>query len=488
LAEGVSVIRGLSESDDVTRTREALAAAGAACARGADGVWEVRGTAGPLRGDGDRVVVLDAGESGTSCRLLSAVAAAGRGRFLVRGEGRMDKRPMGALTAVLERLGARCEFYGERGHTPFLLVASGLEAPPAGTEEARGASGGCPEAAGGARAGREPAVTAVDCAETGQYLSGLLLAAPLSRTGLRLRSASRHIASLPYIGLTLEVMAAFGADFRIERLPARGAASRRVESAEAVAARPNGAEGTLFSMPAGRVEPAGLAEAVAACPNGAEDILFAVPAGRYRAAEYNVEGDWSGASYFLAAGAVGSRAVRVAGLNPHSLQGDAVFLRLLENMGARTARDAGGVTVFPSRLKGIRVDVGDCPDLAPTLAALAAHASGPTILTNAANLRFKESDRIAAPAGELPKVGCAVTVTDDGMVIVPPEGGPRRPGGDVVFSAYNDHRMAMSLALLGLPGRGGKGFAVRSDNPGCVAKSFPNFWECWERLGVAPCL
>ncbi|MDR1685773.1 MAG: 3-phosphoshikimate 1-carboxyvinyltransferase [Desulfovibrio sp.] len=457
LADGVSVIRGLSESADVTRTREALTATGAEITRGAGNAWEVRGTAGPLRGDGDRVVVLDAGESGTSCRLLSAVAAAGRGRFLVRGEGRMDKRPMSALLTVLESLGARCEFYGGRGHTPFLLTASGLEAP-AGSEDAQDAFGGCPERTVGAGKGHDPAVTAVDCSETGQYLSGLLLAAPLSRKGLRLQSASRHIASLPYVGLTLEVMGAFGADFRIEK------------------------------MPPGRVGPADLAEAVAACPNGAEGILFVVPEGRYRAAEYSVEGDWSGASYFLAAGAVGPRAVRVAGLNLRSLQGDAVFLRLLEAMGARTERDAGGVTVFPSRLKGIEVDMGDCPDLAPTLAALAAHASGPTILTNAANLKLKESDRIAAPAGELPKVGCAVEITDDGMVIIPPEGGPRRPAEGVVFSAYNDHRMAMSLALLGLPGRGGKGFAVRLDNPDCVAKSFPNFRETWGRLGAASCL
>jgi 3-phosphoshikimate 1-carboxyvinyltransferase len=458
-ADGLSVIRGLSASDDVTRTREALAAAGAEFSRGAGGVWEVRGLSGPPRGDGDRIVTLDAGESGTSCRLLSAVAAAGRGRFLVRGEGRMDKRPMGELTSVLERMGAHCEFYGERGHTPFLLTAAGLEAP-AGAECTRDASALCPEQPGNGREGRGgngPSVVSVDCSETGQYLSALLLAAPLSRSGLRLRSASRHIASLPYIGLTLEVMAAFGAGFRIEKTA--GAA--------------------------GGVEPAGLVEAVAACPNGARDILFDVPRGRYRAAEYGVEGDWSGASYFLAAGAIGPRAVRVSGLNPRSIQGDAVFLRLLEAMGARTAWDAGGVTVFPSRLKGITADMGDCPDLAPTLAALAAHASGPTVLTNAAHLKLKESDRIAAPAGELPKAGCSVSVTDDGMVVAPPEGGPRPPAGDVVFSSYNDHRMAMSLALLGLPGLEGKGFAVRLDNPGCVAKSFPDFWKLWERLGVA---
>ncbi|MDR2125052.1 MAG: 3-phosphoshikimate 1-carboxyvinyltransferase [Desulfovibrio sp.] len=458
LADGVSFIRGLSESADVTRTREALAAAGTIFVRGADNVWEVRGTAGPPHCAGDRTVTLNAGESGTSCRLLSAVAAAGRGRFLVRGEGRMDKRPMGALLDVLENLGARCVFYGERGHTPFLLLASGLEARD-GTEGARRASGAGPERPGGADTGYGATVTTVDCTETGQYLSGLLLAAPLSRTGLRLRSASRHIASLPYIGLTLEVMAAFGAEFRIEKTQAGG--------------------------PPGRVEPAGLAEAVAACPNGAPDLLFVVPAGRYKAAEYRVEGDWSGASYFLAAGAVGPHAVRVAGLNPDSLQGDAAFLHLLEAMGARTAQDADGVTVFPSRLKGIQADLGDCPDLAPTLSALAAHACGATVLTNAANLKLKESDRIAAPAAELSKVGCAVKVTDDGMVIIPPEGGPRRPSGDIVFSAYNDHRMAMSLALLGLPGRGGGGFAVRLDNPGCVVKSFPKFWESWERLNTA---
>jgi 3-phosphoshikimate 1-carboxyvinyltransferase len=435
-ADGISVVRGLSESEDITRTREALTAAGAVFSSGAGDVLEVRGRAGALRGgEGDRIVRLDAGESGTSCRLLTAVAAAGRGRFLIRGEGRMNERPMGALTSVLEKLGARCEFYGERGHTPFLLTASGLAAPD-GTE------------------------CEVDCAETGQFLSGLLLAAPLSRSGLRLRPASRRAASLPYVGLTLEVMAAFGADFRIETT---GDAAGKT----------------------GRADPAG---AAAACPNGARDILFIVPAGRYRAAEYSVEGDWSGASYFLAAGAIGPRPVRVAGLNPRSAQGDAVFLRLLEDMGARTATDAGGVTVFPSRLRGITADLGDCPDLAPTLAALAAHASGPTVITNAAHLKLKECDRIAAPAGELPKVGCTVDITADGMIINPPEGGPLRPDEGTLFSAYGDHRMAMSLALLGLPGQSGKGFAVRLDNPGCVVKSFPNFWQCWEKLGAGSCL
>jgi 3-phosphoshikimate 1-carboxyvinyltransferase len=436
LAQGTSVIRGLSGSEDVTRTREALAAAGAVFSQKAPDLWEVRGLSGPLRGGGNRVLSLDMGESGTSCRLLSAVSAAGRGRFLIRGEGRMDKRPMRALTSVLETLGTRFEFYGEAGHTPFLLIAAGLDGP-AGAE------------------------CAVDCSESGQYLSGLLLAAPLSRSGLRLRPSSRYAASLPYVGLTLEVMSAFGAAFSIEA-----------------------GIGGKTAAP----EPADLARAVAGSPNGARDILFAVPAGAYRATDYSVEGDWSGASYFLAAGAVGPRAVRVSGLNPRSLQGDAVFLRLLESMGARVETEGGGVTVFPSQLRGIRADMGDCPDLAPTLAALATYASGPTVITNAAHLKLKESDRIAAPAEELPKVGCVVTVTDDGLIITPPEGGPRRPDDRVVFSARDDHRMAMSLALLGLPGRGGEGFAVRLDNPGCVAKSFPNFWQCWEKLGAAPCL
>ena len=209
--------------------------------------------------------------------------------------------------------------------------------------------------------------------------------------------------------------------------------------------------------------------------------------GAYLPRTHAVEGDWSGASYFLAAGAVGSKVVCVRGLNRDSLQGDAALIDILKRMGARVewrhAAEEAEVAVFPSSLHGIAVDMGHCPDLVPTVAALAAHAKGRTVISNVAHLKIKESDRLQAPAQELRKVGCAVAVTSDGLAVEPPEGGPRAPTSPVLFSAHNDHRIAMSASLLGLPGQSGSGgFAVPLDDPACVAKSFPHFWKLWEEV------
>ncbi|MDR0827204.1 MAG: hypothetical protein LBN33_04915, partial [Desulfovibrio sp.] len=286
------------------------------------------------------------------------------------------------------------------------------------------------------------------------------------------------------VGLTLEIMEHFGVRAEIRISPERGkgmeAGAARVLKDRAKSgadlAEGKGAPLTFADLPA----------ILAACEkggDGARDLVFAVPRASYQAADYAVEGDWSGASYFLAAGAVGPRAVRVSGLKARSLQADAAFLGILEDMGARVEVTEQSVSVSPAPLRGVSADLGDCPDLAPTLAALAAHARGATVIKNVAHLKIKESDRLLAPAQELGKAGCVVEVKEDGLVIIPPEGGPAAM--DREFSAHNDHRMAMSLALLGLPGgRGGgpKSFVPRIDNPACVAKSFPDFWECWDKV------
>ncbi|MDR1489883.1 MAG: 3-phosphoshikimate 1-carboxyvinyltransferase [Desulfovibrio sp.] len=434
LAHGDSVISRVSESEDVTRTREALELIGAKFTRLGKGVYAVRGLGGAPRCGGaerEKAVSVFIGESGTSCRLLTAVLAAGEGCFYIHGSGRMHERPMGDLPAALGFLGAEFVFAGRRSSPPFWLRASGLNA----------AGGEC----------------RVGAAESSQYLSAMLLAAPLSAGGLRLRPASVRIVSLPYVGLTLEIMEHFGV---------------RAE----IAARETDAR-LSFSETRAALASGGLT---------AGDLVFSVPSARYRGADYTVEGDWSGASCLLAAGAIGPRAVRVAGLKARSLQADAIFPDILREMGARVEQEEGSVTVAPAPLRGISADLGDCPDLAPTLAALAAHAAGPTVIRNAAHLKVKESDRLSAPAEELAKAGCRVEVKEDGMVITPPPGGPNAEGKE--FCAHNDHRMAMSLALLGLAGaRARESFAVRLDNPACVAKSFPDFWECWEKvLGREP--
>lgn len=437
LACGVSSVDNVLESDDTARTREVLAALGAGFERTGAGRYSVTGLGGAVRrpGTGEKALAeplsLFVGESGTTCRLAAAVCAAGEGVFRLHGAGRMHERPMGELIRVLESLGAHIWCEGQKGCLPLTIEAKGLNAPalPGG-------------------------IVTVACDESSQYLSGLLLAAPLSPGGLTLALGGTKAVSWPYVGLTLAALELFGITVCVEEAVLSAGGER------------------LWRQTSLR----GLREAVPG------RVRFRVPAGTYRAGRYCVEGDWSGASYFLAAGAVGSRAVRVRGLLPDSLQGDAAFCGILEQMGARLLRHEDGVTVFPSELAGATVDLSACPDLAPALAAVAAHARGATRIINAAHLRLKESDRLAGPAAELRKVGCRVVEAPDGMVIEPPEAGPAAPLAGTVFRAYGDHRMAMSLPLLGLAGRSGKGFRVLVDDPDCVSKSFPDFEERWRLI------
>ena len=182
-----------------------------------------------------------------------------------------------------------------------------------------------------------------------------------------------------------------------------------------------------------------------------------------------IEGDWSNASYFLAAGAVGRVPVTVTGLRRDSAQGDRFMVDILERMGARVLWDKDEVTVFPSALHGVDVNMNACPDIVPTVAAVAAFARGETVISGAAHLAIKECDRIQAPVAELSKAGVDITARADGMAV---RGGPFRTRAKL--SAHGDHRMAMSLSLLELGG-----VAVSLDNPACVAKSFPDFWTAW---------
>lgn len=463
LADGVSHLSHVLESDDTARTREALSALGARFERTGPGCFSVSGLAGKVRAPiaedsaGSGALSVFVGESGTTCRLLTAVLAAGQGRFRVHGAGRMHTRPIRELAEALAGLGARFFFEQRDGCPPFLLEASGLRPavglPGCQPDVQSGVQSGvrtgraCPAAA--RHEGKEDGDVSIGCDESSQYLSGLLLAAPLGQ-GLRIVLGGRRVVSWPYVSLTLETLERFGLVPVVE--------TPGPEGWEAVDWR------TLHE----------------ARPGG---VRFCIAPGSYRPQTLAVEGDWSGASYFLAAGAIGPRPVRVLGLNPCSLQGDAAMLALLRAMGARVEWDDRGVTVFPSALRGIEADLGPCPDLAPTVAALAAHAEGETRISGAAHLKIKESDRLAAPATELRKAGCEVSLERDGMLIRPPQGGPRalRPGE--VFSAHGDHRMAMSLSLLGLPGqKGAPGFAVPLDDPACVAKSFPHFWELWAKV------
>lgn len=183
-------------------------------------------------------------------------------------------------------------------------------------------------------------------------------------------------------------------------------------------------------------------------------------------ARYVVEADATAACYFWAAAALTSGRVTVGNLSSRSLQGDVRFVRVLEAMGCRASESEHGITVEGGGLRGGRFDMNDMPDVVQTLAAVAMFADGVTRIENVANLRFKETDRLAALAAELARVGGRVRTGDDWLEVTP--AASYRPAA---LKTYGDHRMAMSMALLGLriPG-------IEIEEPECVAKTFPEYF------------
>ena len=267
-------------------------------------------------------------------------------------------------------------------------------------------------------------LTVLPAGKSSQYLSSLLLVAPYAKTPAVLK-VEGEVLSKPYVAMTLSVMDAFGI---------------------AVECTPD------FSH-------------------------FIIPQGCYRAREYRIEGDASNASYFWAAAAITGGRVTVTNVPVPSLQGDAMLVPLLGRMGCTVSRSGSGITLQGTeRLEGIRVDMGDMPDVVPTLAVVAAFAQGTTVIENIAHLRIKECDRLSAMVTELTKLGVKVEEHDAAMIIHG-EGGTGLHGA--VIETYADHRMAMSLAVAGLriPG-------VQITGEECVAKSFPDFWQRFSLLSA----
>ena len=199
---------------------------------------------------------------------------------------------------------------------------------------------------------------------------------------------------------------------------------------------------------------------------------FIVKSGqRYQATNYEVEGDASAASYFFAAAAITGGKVRVVGIGSNSLQGDIHFVDVLKSMGCQVTVGSNWIEVQGGTLRGVDIDMGDMPDVVQTLAAVSVFAQGKTRVRNVKNMRIKETDRIAAVVNELRRMGITAVEYEDGFEIEP---SPPRPAE---IETYDDHRMAMSFALIGLRS---DGIAIK--NPECVAKTFPDYFQCLEAL------
>lgn len=306
---------------------------------------------------------LDAGSSGTTLRLMTAVAAAQRFATALDASAQLRRRPMGPLLEALRMLGARAE--GTEGHAP-LVVEGPLR-------------GGDAQLPGDV---------------SSQFLSGLLLAAPLAESETRISIVGPRL-SQPYVDITLRQLRDHGV---------------RVE------AGPDG-----YRVPGDQ---------------------------RIRQRPYRVPGDYSSAAFPLVAAAITGGSVRVENLDPEDPQGDRVILDHLARFGASVTREADAATVEGGPLRGCEIDVGDCPDLFPALAVLAAVAKGRTVLHGAPHLRSKESDRIRLVAENLGAAGVTVRERPDGIEIDGgiPKGITIRDGGD--------HRIGMAFLVLALASKG----------------------------------
>jgi len=205
-----------------------------------------------------------------------------------------------------------------------------------------------------------------------------------------------------------------------------------------------------------------------------DDFLneFQIASQTYQSANYEVEGDWSSASYLIALGAAGGK-MRLSGLNLSSLQSDRAMLDLVKEMGARILVEDNCLTVITGRLQAIKADLNECIDLLPTLAVLASLAEGTSEFTGIRRARFKESDRVLAISTNLQNAGIKVEVEDDRIYIT---GGRTSP---TVINPYGDHRIAMAFSIIGAT-RGG----IIIDQSECVSKTYPEFWSVLKRAGV----
>ncbi|MEQ1829448.1 MAG: 3-phosphoshikimate 1-carboxyvinyltransferase [Pirellula sp.] len=254
-----------------------------------------------------------------------------------------------------------------------------------------------------------------------QFLSGMMMAAPYARKPVTIRVVG-ELVSEPYVNMTAAVMRSFGVT--VECLQNESGRVVRIDAPQS-----------------------------------------------YRECHYHIEPDASAASYFLGVAAIAGGRVRIDGLSFDALQGDVGFARVLESMGCHIASGPDFIELQSGPLKGIDVDMNSISDTVQTLAAVALFASGPTRVRGVAHNRHKETDRIGDLARELRRVGARVEEHDDGLTIHP----SRLVGADL--QTYRDHRMAMSLSLIGL-----RVPNIRIVDPKCTEKTYPEFFEDMGKL------
>jgi 3-phosphoshikimate 1-carboxyvinyltransferase len=385
LAKGQSTLERPLESEDTTFARHALEHLGVQI-DAVEGQWAIEGSAGLLHLPPRPI---DAGASGLTARAMIAVSALVDGETSVVGRDRLPERPMGGLVDALRGLGVEAVATG--GHLPVTILGTG--ALPGGTVE-------------------------VASHQTSQFVTALLLAAPLAEAPLHIIPSGLE-GSHRYLEMTLETMRRFGA--RVERTD-------------------RGYQG----LPTG-----------------------------YTSIDLVIEPDASAAVYPMVAAAISGGRVTIDGLGSRSIQPDMGVAGVLAMMGCDLEQSDTATTVDARgrRLQPIDVDLSGSPDGSLAIAVAALFAEGPSRLRGLGSLRFKESDRLSALVNEMTRLGTGARAEGDELVITPSAMRPAR------IETYGDHRMAMSFALVGLGVPG-----IEIADPGVVAKTWPGYWDMLDGL------
>lgn len=391
LAAGTSRLVSPLVADDTQRMVAGLRALGVTIHAGGDDTWVVEGTGGDLGSPAAGPVLVDAGDSGTTMRMATALATLSNCGVRITGSDSLLARPIGPLVSALRQLGCNLEATGGRGP---------VEVRP-----------------GAPRGGR----VEVDASLSSQFVSALCMIGPYAAGEVELVPSG--LGASGYVQLTLEMMLRWGA------------------FAETT--------GELIRVQGGR-------------PYSAQDEVIA--------------GDASAAAHLLAMAVTTGGEVKVTNLARADSQPDIAILEILGALGVpwRWEGDDAVVVSAPEELVPIEVDLSATPDLLPVVAVLASLAFGRSALTGLGVTRHHESDRVAAVAEELARVGIRTVVGEDSMVV---EGGA--PQGMAAIDCHGDHRIAMAFAALGarLP-------SIVIRDPLCVAKTYPGFWEAVGSLGL----
>ncbi len=373
LSGGGGELRGIAECDDTVAMRSALDS----CSGN-----------------------VDVGAAGTAMRFLTAYFASCPGRVVViDGTERMRRRPIGVLVDALRKCGADIEYVAEQGFPPVRIRGRRL--------------------GGGS--------LTLDASVSSQYVSALLMVAPMMDAGLTL-TLEGDVVSWPYINMTIELMSKWGVTTKVER------------------------------------------------------NVLKVPHGTYGKVDFAVEADWSAASYWFETEALSAGDISLKGLCPDSLQGDSRLMELYRNFGVNAVWGDGGELVLeptPDLTPRVNMDLSEQPDLAQTIVVTCCMLGLPFRISGLSTLRIKETDRLAALQCEMRKVSFDIDIVEDSVLEW--DGRARWPimdGQPVVIDTYDDHRMAMAFAPVGLyiPG-----LVIRDAE--VVTKSYPRFWHDMELLG-----